>query len=170
MKKSFKLAFAAGALALAATSAVAVTSTEFVYSSKQVGVLTIHPMALAPDGSSSAAQSYFTGWSNASTTGDGCFQTAVNLPAGARIASLRVWSQGVIFVSFTGVNLNTGAGTFLFSGDVGDTTGSRVLTIKDITPNPIVGNTFAYGLGVCLEPSESFNGARITYTYTSAGD
>lgn len=177
MRKSIKFGAAVAALAFTATSAMAITDSEFLYNKDKTRFFTVHPMAMQVDGNASATN-YFVSWSGASLTGDGCFMTSVNLPNGARVVSIRTWSVGQLFVNFTLETLGSGATTSLFSGTVGDTSGNRVTTLNTIpTTAPAIASTTALGLGVCVDPfnsgdpyTESFNGARIEYTVIRAGE
>ena len=52
-----------------------------------------------------------------------------------------------------------------------DTPGIKSITVNVPADKQGVKNKkFAYAMGVCAPPGSTFNGARITYKYRSAGD
>jgi len=167
-----RFAGAAAILASTAAPAWAITDTKFTYSTEQTGFLTISPMDMAPDGDSSASKPWFSSWGGMTLTGDGCFQTGVNLPQGAKITEVRVWYSKKIFFEFRAAKLVDGSSTVIVGKDVqGDGSTTRRSFGLPPTAETIVDNRGRmYGLGVCLAPGETFNGARIVYKFTNAGD
>jgi len=163
---------AAAVLGASALPAAAITDTKFTYSTEQTGFLTISPMDVAPDGNNSAANPWFVSWTGMSLTGDGCFETGVNLPQGARITEIRLWYRKKIFFHFLSTKLVDGATTTIASRTVqGDGTTERRSFGAAPEAETIVDNrSRMYGLGICVAPGETFHGARIIYKYTSAGD
>jgi len=102
----------------------------------------------------------------------------VNLRQGARITQLAVWYRSVAgsdpTVHYVRTALADGStSSLLTSGAIADDTGARKLAVLPLVGGlSLVSNIgFQYGFGVCpgLTGAE-FNGARIAYTYTSAGD
>ncbi len=178
--RSFAAALGAGAVAalVAAGSAKAITDTVFKYSTAHTGYLTLHPMAFAPDGPNSA-DSYFIDWDAGSLQNSGnraCFSTGVNLPQAAAVTAVAGW-----FWTNTANNPGTklfllrnsvqgGISDKLVNGTIGNTGGRKGLNFTVSQDNKINNQTYLYALGVCLDQGHSFYGARITYTYTSAGD
>jgi len=163
---------AAAVLGASALPAAAITDTKFTYSTEQTGFLTISPMDFAPDGSTSASKPWFSAWFGMSLTGDGCFQTGVNLPQGAKITEIRVWYKKKISFQFLSTKLVDGATTTIVSKSApGDgTTERRSVGAAPASETIIDNRSRMYGLGICLAPEEVFQGARIIYKYTSAGD
>src|SRR3954467_7184372 len=78
-----------GALSLSSI-AQAVTDTIFKYTNPKNGYYSIHPMAMAPDGTFTAG-AYINSYNSGTVTGSGCFGTGVNLPQGATMTGLTVW-------------------------------------------------------------------------------
>lgn len=177
MNKFAKFGLAAIAVTAAATSALAITDTDFKYSTPKAAYLTINAMSFAPDGFS--APEYSISWSSGSLTANSsaaetqCFNTHVNLPASARLTGLRVWTtstNGGVNVQFMSQRLSTGLASSIIDTRVGDSSGARKATLVPIDASvPVINNTQAYGLGVCLAPGQSFSGARIEYNALNAG-
>lgn len=175
----FRTAATAAILAgLAGTAAYAITDTEFKYTTPKAAFTTINAMSFAPDGFSPGSN-YTIFWSTGSLTassenaGSQCFNTHVTLPVSAKLTGLRTYTTSSIdgvFVRFESQQLSTGSSTSIISAVVGDSSGTRKATLTPIDPSvPVINNTQAYGLGVCLEPGESFSGARIEYNALNAG-
>ncbi len=154
-------------------TAIAVTDTSFTYNTVKTGYLTIHPMDLAP-GNDFAAGNYtsdYVGGELATPTG-GCYTTGVNLPDRAKVMSLQTFYTGdAKDAALHRNNLDTDA-----SDDVAIQfpagTGPRASVSTTIASDrrTVFNNIFSYGNGICLNAGGRFEGARITYTYTSAGD
>jgi hypothetical protein len=184
MKKLFtsrRLAVAAAGGLLVALSlsgvAQAVTDTIFQYTAAKTGYFAIHPMAMVPDGADSAS-TYHVGWNGAGlhTTGGGCFSTSVNLPNGATMTALDIW-----YSSGTGGNpqmvilrykVADGTSDFVADRFFKDDSATRKGGTAPINVAFAVADNahYTYGFGTCLTANDSFYGARITYTYTNAGD
>lgn len=153
--------------------AYAVTSANFTYSAPQQGWITIHPMALAADAD---VRTYLIGYEPGTLNGSGCFQTGLNPPQGAKITSVDVWyssqSEGDLQFRIYRHNLNTGAGGLVLVKNSTDTTGGRVQESYPFSAAVgTVREIFMYGFAVCAGTNvPAFYGARIHYTYTSAGD
>ena len=163
------------ALAMGAT-AVAITDTQFLYSSTKTGYFTIHAMAVAPNTNLANYTIHYTEGA-ATTQNDSCFSTGVNLPQGSRITQLLVWYTSAAadnpFVYFERIRLTDGSGTSLIpSGTIADNSDTRKLAVIPIVggSSPVSNIGFSYGFGICPGTDGSFRGARIAYTYTSAGD
>ena len=162
----------ASLMALSSTlPAGAITDGAFTYSSPKTGYLALSTMAFTPDGSSTAANSWFNSWTNNSLSGNGCFNAGVNLPNGAKITSIRVMYSKGIFVNLVAVPRETGAGTVIATITRSHANSNRVgFTNTLADPVEVDNNTNQIGIGICVNTGESFNGVRINYTYTSAGD
>ena len=170
--------FLAGAAAASVIggSALAITSTTFTYSASQRGYYTINPMAMAPRGNA-AADNYLIVYPT-ELSGQGCYQTGVNLPQGATIERVVTWYRRGVYSSpaiyFYRQNLSTNASNVLVFGPSNNsTTTARQLT-SDSVPAALrmVDNlTFSYAYAFCANSSgDRFSGARINYIYNSAGD
>jgi len=108
---------------------------------------------------------------------DACFSTGVNLPQGSRITQFAVWYSSEAndnpTVHLQRTNLANGTSTALLASQsiVGDSGFHELAVIPIAGGSSLVSNIgFAYGLGFCPGTNGSFRGARIAYTYTSAGD
>jgi len=172
-------AFAAGAVAtvlIIGNAAHAITDSIFKYSTPKVGYFSIHPMALSPD---QDTRTYMVTFGDATLTGTGCFKTGVNLPDGATISALRVWfesdaSSDPIFY-FIRHNLATGQeDAFVTSAVVHDDSAERVahnFVIPNTSAAKVSSGQYAYGFAFCGQQNrDRFYGARVAYTYTTAGD
>jgi hypothetical protein len=135
-------------------------------------------MAMAPDGADSLNYSIDWFGSLTPTSGEGCFNTAVNLPQGATITKVSVWyssgATGDTFVDFRRLQVSNGQGSSVAFEFITDDSGIRKPAHVTFfgTPADLVvnNNQFAYALGVCLGAGDRFFGARVAYTYTHAGD
>jgi len=166
------LAAAAAALFASALPAAAITDSKFQYSTDQLGFYSISPMDMSPDGSNTAAKSWFSSWYGAALTGDGCFQTGVHLPTGAKIVEVRVWYTKSAHVDFYETKLADGSSNDVVSESYGDGTGTTRAsgTTTLAVPVTVDNRNLLYGFGVCLDPGEVFQGARFYYKYNTAGD
>ena len=162
-------------LALGGTVA-ALTASDFTYQTTKTGYLSIHPMALSADrDNADYIVSFIPG--SLTTSTNACFSTGVNLPQGSRITQLAVWysspTEGDTSVFLQRITLATGfLSPLLVSEDIPIGSTGRKLAIFPIAGgSSLVSNIgFAYGFGVCPGTDGDFHGARIAYTYTSAGD
>jgi hypothetical protein len=132
-------------------------------------------MAMAPDGDSSA-NDYFIDC-RLSTGNIRCFNTGVNLPHGATMTRLSVWyssgGNSNPLVQLLRHTLADGSFNLIVSGSIVDVSGTRKQKNFAIADTPVAkanNAQYAYGLGVCLGSDTKFHGARLTYTYTHAGD
>jgi hypothetical protein len=168
---------------IAGTAVAAVVSNGFFYSPRQAGYYSIHPSALvAVNGVTVTNGGYGITPQSAQLTrssSNGCFTTGVNLPNGAVITGLAVWySSGPIgtdpSVFFGLTRLSDGADAALVPDQpiVMNVAGRRAKAFAiPNSPARIVNNSlYVYAFQFCLGNSDAFYGARIAYTYTSAGD
>jgi len=111
-------------------------------------------------------------------TNGGCFVRNVEFPDGAQIKHLTFWSSeqtsGSAQINFYRLNVSTNHLDEISIVLSQDTSGNRAATNGPIAAGPIavVNNQhFAYEVRVCLNDSHTvFYSARITYTYSNAGD
>ena len=154
--------------------AQAVTDTIFKYSKPKTGYYSISTLDMIP---SNSADVYGQSGADQLIPGAGyCFNSGVHLPYRATITALTAWST-------SGVNGNPNF--YLYRAKMLDSTsdiiaqmhptddsGTRKVAHIAIAASNLVDNMhYTYGLLVCLTSgSDIFNGARLTYTYTNAGD
>jgi hypothetical protein len=159
-------------------AAQAITDTVFRYSTPKNGYFTIHVMAMTPD-SNASANDYLIDVGGTLSTGTAnlCFVTGVNLPHGATMTRLAVWytsnGSSIAVVNLVRETLANGTTNVITIPDTGDGSGTRTLSNTVIPNNALakVNNAqYAYGFGICLGNGTVFHGARITYTYNTAGD
>ncbi len=160
-------------------TAFAITANTFSYSRIKTGYYSIHPGALAPI-DTLAASNYNVNFVNPSMdTGSGssvCFSTGINLPNGASIVSLTIFYQSNassnISALMTRLALSTGIpDNFLFQIISDDSDVRRRSVFPVPAASQFVDNSaYAYALAVCIAAGTTFNGARIRYTYKTAGD
>ena len=170
--------FAAGVVATLVLSgtAIAITDTSFTYSSVKTGYLTISPMDLAPGTDEVATGDYDVTGSRLAHRGlGGCYNTGVNLPQNARITTVQTYYRSnTNSSSFALVRnyLATDTLEWLAWAALPDTDMSRTSVTSTVSSaaRTVWNNVYSYGFEVCLAAPDSFGGARITYTYTSAGD
>jgi hypothetical protein len=163
--------------------AQAITDTVFKYSAPKTGWYTIHPSAMAPQHLNQPFD-YYIGHENGELTVNNirCFQTGVNVPHLAKLTDLRVWYRASTTTQFGPMDfrlfrtaVGTGAGdqvgfkkAIIISGD----RASEVIKLSGASAT-VLNNKFMYGFAVCMyvtNPNAAFAGARLTYTYTNAGD
>ena len=153
---------------MAGTPAQAFTDKNFTYTKPKKGFLAVSPMAFSPDGDASAVD-YFNSWGGA-LTGSGCYNTGISLPNRATITSITYVHLGEVYVNLVSTGIGTGLTTNIVS-ETSPLAAARTVRKVNVSPEYIVANgTSMIGLGVCLNANEEFFGAKITYTYTSAGD
>jgi hypothetical protein len=168
---------AAGIVAAIVLSGVAyaITGNAFIYSRAKPGYFSIHPASLAPFNDTISYQS--SSGPPAQVQANGCLTTGVHLPDGAKITGLSVWYAantvgGVGFSLFRDTPSN-GTDAYLVFGSSDDASGNRVGKLFSISRALATVNNKAgsYGFGVCpVNNTQIFYGARINYTYTTAGD
>ncbi|MGB7256549.1 MAG: hypothetical protein WBD48_00555 [Pseudolabrys sp.] len=143
------------------------------YTAPKTGFLAINSLAFASDGDA--------GYLNSPTGGVtsnpvGCFSTGVNLPEGAKVTRLELWgtSTAGVFpvINFDRENHKTGTLEVISTGHLTDTSGAYkpfLITLTS-TKTTIDNRDYRYGLSGCVDQTSTVRGARITYTYTNAGD
>ena len=156
-------------------TAIAVTDASFTYSTVQTGYMMIGPADLVPEDTADASD-YTIGSIGASTSSYACFRAPVHLPQGARMTSVRTsyvsGGGSNPYLDLRRTNPVTGAQSLLIARNVVDDSGNLTF-VNDTVPadRALVSNAlFTYTYQVCVGTHDSFIGARIAYTYTSAGD
>ena len=156
-------------------TAMAVTDTSFTYSTVQTGYLMIGPADLVPEDNFDA-DDYSLSSVLASSGAGACFRAPVHLPQGARMTSVRTsYRSGASSnpsLILRRVNPVTGAEAVLIARDVVDDSATRTY-VNDVVLADLrlVSNAlYTYTYRVCVGNTDFFYGARIAYTYTSAGD
>jgi hypothetical protein len=156
-------------------SAGAVTDIIFKYKTPKTGYFTVGPMSLIPD-SAGATGDYVSNYAAGTFTGQGCFNTGVNLPNGATITKIAVsYKSGVAhdidvlmsrFPVAGGVPQAVAQQTIVDNKDL-----RKMVALTPVAANAVVNNlSFAYGIAFCLGTGDTFYAARILYTYDNAGD
>jgi hypothetical protein len=155
----------------------AITDAIFKYSTVKTGHLALHPMEFVPTSQADAASSgYDIHWESGAITATSsvCVNAGLHLPQGATITAVAGWftaSSGGAEIFVGRNNVSTGASDTLVLKVDSDTSGSRKQVNAAPTAFQVVDNAhFMYGIGICMGSTDIFHGARITYTYTNAGD
>jgi len=165
------------ALALSG-AAQAITDNIFRYTTPKNGYFTIHVMAMTPDSNASANDYLIDVGGHLSTGANNlCFVTGVNLPNGATMTRLAVWyTSGAAsdpVVNLVRETLANGVTNVITIPNTFDDSGTRTLSNTAIPNNALAkvnNGQYAYGFSICPGSDTTFHGARITYTYNSAGD
>lgn len=132
----------------------------------------ISPMAMNVDGQNedvSYTMSFSGGFLkvNDDAVGSRCFVTGVPLPDGAWLKRFRVWAVGKtnagVLINIYATKLGFGEGSTLFNGVRGDESGQRVEIVAPINGGPAISLKTSYSFSICLDPGESFHGARLDY-------
>jgi hypothetical protein len=156
-------------------AAHAITDTVFRYSAVQTGYYSINVAALVP---SVAGADYAVSANTSSIQSStmSCYETGVNLPDRAKMTGVTVWyddSGSGIVTNLIRINLNTGLNDNLLSKINNSSGGNRVARLYPLSGAIATINNkgFSYALAICMTHNTAkFYGARITYTYNSAGD
>lgn len=178
-RSRFSPAIIVGAIAAAvglSGTALAITSTSFVYSAAKTGYFSIDAMSMSPDSADSASD-FLIEWTGSLTTGStGCYNTGVHLPNGATARSVTMWYSSSAGSDPTVLLLrrrfSDGHSDNLVDGTgVSDTHVRKAVKINIADAMSKVNNLgYSYGFGVCLKNGDAFLGARIEYTFNNAGD
>jgi len=169
-------AAAAGVTAALLVSGVAqaITDNVFKYSTVRTGWYSIPTTAMVPTTDVWAYSDSAFG-SELSSSGGACFTTGVNLPQGATVTEIRAWYKSSTAndarTFFLRTNLATGATDSIVDQTDPDSSGTRQPVAYAVATNNVANNSrYSYGFGTCTNSDSHFNGARVTYTYTTAGD
>jgi hypothetical protein len=164
----------AGSLVIAA-AAYALTATSFKYSSPKTGYLRVSHMDFNPNAT-------FAQWSQSHTSGlttaaNSCFNAGVDLPVGSKVKSVTWYYQSGPSSDFEGSfrmnQLATGVGSPIIDAVTPVEDSGLPTSVTRRVPSTLQRVTArrAYWLEAC--PGQggdgAFFGARIKYTYTSAG-
>lgn len=167
------LAVVAAISLMAAGAAYALTASSFKYSSPKTGYVRVSHMDFTPDGNNTT---YFTSWPGGlSDSGDGCFNAGVDLPVGSRVKSITFFYDSgpgsEFFGRFLRMQLATGDGLDITPNaqPADDSETVQAVTVNVGAANQDVKAGRSYGVGVCPGSDGTFYGAKIKYTYTSAG-
>ena len=177
--KSWHIAVAAAVgTAAAIGTARAVTDTVFRYENPRTGFYNLNVMDFNAARSVVTYEITYPVRINTSGSG-GCFTAGVHLPEGAKITALTGWYNAQ---ALSGVQLFldrhnplSGQSDEIASVASNDTSGGIHEMTKAVAPSPIStvhNKNFSYGVAACVNHSDTdtFYGARVTFTYVNAGD
>jgi hypothetical protein len=162
-------------------AAVAISSDEFTYSSTQTGHLSIDPASLSPANEIAAKNFQIANLLlSTKSASRNCYNTGLNFPDGARLINVTVqYHRGgrippLVRMYQNGIQTNDGhillQRTLQYTGGgfahptIGLNNGipSQYKTVDN--------NASSYGFTFCLSNNDIFKGAKVEYTYISAGD
>jgi hypothetical protein len=172
------IGLAAAALSLSfGGAAQAITDTIFKYSTPKTGYLTLMPAAFTPR-SLDFNYSLSNGYLRATTANITCFAAPVNLPQYAKMTSITMFytltSPDAMTLSLEYHVLAGGAGTVV--SDSPPATGGYPkwvnIPITNASLQTVDNAHNGYYFDLCMQTTHNsnFNGARMNYTYTNAGD
>lgn len=161
-------------------TATAITSRSFRYSEVQTAWLSLDTMDFIPDGDISAddyLNSYgdFLEYQGAGATG--CFNASIHLPQKARMKAVAYfyksddsndpeWFGEIVRKRWSDLDAK-----FFATADFDDDSNLYERFTARVPDNrsEVDNKKFAYAIYVCLDPDTRFYGARIRYTYRTAG-
>ena len=168
--------FAAGGFAAAvliAGVAHAITDTVFQYSTPKTGYLSLAPFAFGT-ASNNVSYDITPNYMSSSEVGDVCMLAGVNLPHRATISQVTAWfasSSGHAKVTLWRSPVDTFDEEVIAQQDDVDTSGMlKPISVKVRHLETVDNAHYLYELMGCFRSPDLFHGARITYTYTDAGD
>lgn len=178
-KTHIMMLLAGGAIgALLVGTSIAVTSSSFRYSETKTGFLSFAPADFAPDSSGNVYKNFATeGYEDTTSL---CANAGVHLPQGARAKSVTFYFEGNGPAASFGALFRRKAkalsspeyppfSSMIPTASVGTNEPSAVTRQVRDAKQLIDNKQFEYGIYVC--PNDGvFHGARIKYTYTTAGD
>jgi hypothetical protein len=168
----FLLGIGALAALLAAGAAYALTASSFKYSSPKTGYVRVSHLAFAPDG---GGEAYSNDWHVGLSGAVGaCLNAGVDLPGGSQVKSITFYYKSGPASEFLGFLTRIRVATAEISdiatiSPVNDDGTPTSVTVNVAATDQPVRAAFAYGVRVCPGSDGTFLGARIKYTYTSAG-
>jgi hypothetical protein len=139
----------------------------------------IGPSALMPENGSTVDWDSTGGTAMQGTTAaEVCLQAPVNLSQGAKMTAFDIWysrmNSGAFFnYAFFNRHVAQQTGASIVNKDAAATGGilKRAKTpITDATLQSVDNRLYHYRIRACLNQGGVFYGARITYTYVTAGD
>jgi hypothetical protein len=158
-------------------AAQAITDTVFRYSTPKQGYLQLDPAGFTPlsnEGPGSYRIFYVYDAFIQTTVADACFGKSIELPHGATLTALSVWYQKGTHISLYRHHVAAGTAT---STQIADRTFTstqsdvRAGNVPITGPSAINNQSFSYAMIVCLPQTDNlFFGARVAYSYTTAGD
>jgi hypothetical protein len=158
-------------------AAHAITDTVFRYSPPKQGYLSLDSAGFTPL-TSAAADAYavfyvYDGFISTTAAGS-CFGTSVNLPEAAKVTAVTTWYQAGARVSLYRHKPSDATSAVLadktFTGDPSSLSRGNV-AITNPALQAVDNQLYSYALIVCLpQTTDYFFGARVAYTYTTAGD
>ena len=165
------LGIAVGLALIAAGAAYALTAKSFKYSSPRTGFVIVGHMAFHPDGSSGAG---VNGANGLETDTDTCFNAGFDLPPSAsRVRAITYYFKSGpssdLMATLSRRHLAT-AGSIGFIVNPANDAGTPA-SVTDAIPaifQPVKPDR-AYGITVCPGNDGNFYGAKVKYTYNSAG-
>ena len=167
------LGVAAVVALVAAGAAYALTSSSFKYSSPKTGYVRVSNMAFAPDGFGSG---YSNAWSSGlSSASDDCLNAGVDLPVGSKVKAVTFYYKSGAGSNFIGeIDRKTlgssGIAKTIAHANPSNNAGTPTsVSVNVALADQAVKAGHAFGMGVCPGSDGTFYGAKVKYTYTSAG-
>ncbi len=153
-----------------AGAAYALTSKSFTYSKAKTGYVIVSHMAFTPGNDT---RIYTTEPDTGLTTTGGCFNAGVTLPAGAKVKSVQFFYKsvtGAVLGRLWRTLLSNGSASSIATVQPTDTSGGYRSSIGAVAAaKQAVSSAYSYGILACEGPGDTFYGAKVKYTYTSAG-
>jgi hypothetical protein len=158
-------------------TAEAVTSTSFTYSKAKIGYYSMSATDFAPDRLDGATLDYRNDAASYLTNDDNnrFFFTGVYLPNGAKILSVTFWYASNASGDFRGEldrirQSDGGYQQMAVALPADDSSVRKAVTLSILPTMQTVSNgTYSYSAYVGVPQGTPFYGARIKYSYTSAG-
>lgn len=159
-------------------TAHAITDKIFAYSAPKTGYYGLDPARFVPntDADQYSINAGVSGSYLYATNGTPCLSTGVNLPQGAKVTAIAAWYSAANNAA-VGVGLFrnslTGTGDYAALLSSSNASQNRKVMSKSISNLTIDNKTHTYSVFVCFNTAGAANvfyGARLTYTYDSAGD
>jgi hypothetical protein len=170
-KQRWSLVLGVAIVALIAVGAAyAITSSSFTYSKAKTGYFVVGPLAFHPGAD---GRIWTSDGNNGLTTNGGCFIASVNLPAGAKVKSAQVFFRSVVgafALELWRTKPSAGNGAMIADKISLDTSGNLMsMTASVPSAKQAVSPDYAYALRICEGNGDHLYGAKVKYTYTSAG-
>ena len=157
-------------------TAMAVTDTSFTYSTPRTGYLMLGAGDLVPASEYDVQDFSLHPFYGASSLDTSCFRAGVHLPNGAKVKSVKTFLQsddgGDLSYELGRTNPVDGAHVVLASRVIAENSDVRTSRNHEVPSTYATVNNaqYLYTLSTCTDMSSRWLGARITYTYTNAGD
>jgi hypothetical protein len=149
----------------------AISSAAFRYSTPKTAYLMFPVAAFMPLTSG--------GWTGSgdtiAATSQVCFYAPVNLPQGARLTQLIGWYAAVAphlsgILDIDRTSPSEMVRTLIGEAKLDGSKNTAAVSIADASLQTVDNGHYGYYLYLCLDRYSEFRGARIKYTYTTAGD